>query len=116
MEKAAFSISGSASVKFDESERKMGESLAIKFYGDFIPQNEDLPNSVENTIELMKKIPKFIENSNEGKGVPIEIELIPIAVAEKLFAFETKIDRLLYEVNLESINRIQTELDLHLEA
>ena len=116
MEKVAFSISGSASVKFDESERKMGESLAIKFYGDFIPQNEDLPNSVEKTVELMKKIPKFIENSNEGKGVPIEIELIPIAVAEKLFAFETKIDRLLYEVNLESINRMQTELDLHLEA
>ena len=116
MEKAAFSISGSASVKFDESEKKIGESLAIRFYGDFIPKNEDLPNSVEKTIELMKKIPKFIEDSNDCKGVPIEIELIPIDLAEKLFAFESKVERLLFDVNVESINRIQRELDLHLEA
>ena len=116
MEKVSYSISGGASVKFDENSKKIGENLAIKFYGDFIPQNEDLPNSIEKTIELMKKIPKFIEHSNGGKGVPLEIELMPISVVEKIFSLEHKIDRLIIEINIESINRIQIELDEHLEA
>jgi hypothetical protein len=116
MERITCSIYGEANINFNESDKKIRETLEIKFSGDFIPQNEYLPNSVEKTIELMKQIPKFIEKSNDGKGVPIEIELIPIALFEKIFELETKIDRLLVDVNVENINRIQIELDLHLAA
>jgi hypothetical protein len=88
MDNVKVSISGNANAKFDENSKKIGENLTIKFYGDFIIQSDELPISVEKTIELMKKIPKFIENSNEAKGVPIEIELIPISLVEKIFALD----------------------------
>ncbi|CAF4944788.1 unnamed protein product, partial [Rotaria sp. Silwood1] len=111
MEKISLSISGSASVQFTEDENRLKTSLSIKFFGDIIPQNEELPQTFEKALELMKKVPLYFQKSNNGKGKPLEYILYPLKDVERFFQLETKINRVLTNLNLETITRIEKEFD-----
>ncbi|CAF3819357.1 unnamed protein product [Rotaria sp. Silwood1] len=111
MEKISLSISGSASVQFTEDENRLKTSLSIKFFGDIIPHNEELPQTFEKALELMKKVPLYFQKSNNGKGKPLEYILYPLKDVERFFQLETKINRVLTNLNLETITRIEKEFD-----
>lgn len=110
MEKICLSISGNASVQFTENEDKFKRSLSIKFFGDVIAQNEELPQTFEQALKLMKKVPAYMKRFNDGKGKPLEYILYPLSYVERFFQLK-KIDRVLIDLNNETIARIEKEFD-----
>ncbi|CAF2726861.1 unnamed protein product [Rotaria sp. Silwood2] len=116
MEKIALSIKGSGSVQFTEDENQLKTSLSIKFFGDIIPQDEELPQTFEKTLELMKKVPSYLTKFNNGKGKPLEYTLYPLKNVEKFFQLETRIKRTLIDLNLETITLLEKEFDDLLQA
>ncbi|CAF3572212.1 unnamed protein product, partial [Rotaria socialis] len=116
MEKIALSIKGSVSVQFTEAENQLKTSLSIKFFGDIIPQDEELPQTFEKTLELMKKVPSYLAKFNNGKGKPLDYTLYPLRNLERLFQLETKIERTLIDLNLETITHLEQVFDDFLQT
>ncbi|RMX52156.1 hypothetical protein pdam_00024831, partial [Pocillopora damicornis] len=50
--------------------------IAIKYYATDSP--DKLPTTVEDLVLLIEKFPSRLKNLNDGKGIPISFELVPI--------------------------------------
>ena len=108
LKKISARISGSG--KLDDDEKKVCDRVSIKYYGDFIAPGQ-LPTTVDEAINLMKNVPNYMQTSNAGKGVALELKLMPIEELGKIVKIEEKIDRWLVELKEDSINLVQQELD-----
>lgn len=59
----------------------------------------------------MRRVPEYISESNNGKGVVLELKLHSLKDAARLFGKIIQIDRILVQLSNETIERIQSELD-----
>lgn len=108
--KAIASLSAEANVEHDSNEIDLKTKTSISLIAD-INSNEELPTQYEAVIEYIKKFPKYVEKTNKGKGVPIEIELLPLDYVCRMFDFEVKIEYVINNLNVEIINRFEKEFD-----
>lgn len=90
LKKLSLSISGKASVEFNEADS--GESIRfdIKVFGDVLPRNEDLPTTFEGALNFMKQMPSLLATSNQGRGKPLMYQLLPISLLRDYLQFSIK--------------------------
>ncbi|EGC40245.1 hypothetical protein DICPUDRAFT_96290 [Dictyostelium purpureum] len=106
-----FSMDGNVSLNLKENERKILDEFNIKFVGDVIPNNEEIPNSVEAALNIMKKIPKYLEKIDKGKGIPVEYILIPIETVKRQLSIEAGLERVYKNIGEDLINQIEVEFE-----
>ncbi|CAF1523415.1 unnamed protein product, partial [Rotaria sordida] len=111
MEKLKILIGGDGPVQFSEDENKLKTSLSIKFFGDIVLQQEELPQTYEQVVELMKNVPSYMEKFNDGKGKPLEYQLLPLKTVEKMFQLGTRINRIFIDLNMGKIAQLEKEFD-----
>lgn len=87
--------------------KEMSKKMKISFFGDAaLPKDKTLPTTLEAALQLLKEAPKMLEQSNGGKGVPVEYVLTPLsAFADKAAAFS-------YRFAGTSFARVENEVDL----
>lgn len=73
---------GKAGMEMNTLETITTETFEVRIYGDILPQNEELPTCFNESLELMKKIPRFLQNANQGKGKPLTYRLVPISLVQ----------------------------------
>uniref|UniRef100_A0AC34FZF4 Uncharacterized protein n=1 Tax=Panagrolaimus sp. ES5 TaxID=591445 RepID=A0AC34FZF4_9BILA len=54
-------------------------NFSLDFYMDALPSGDKLPQTVEESIEFMRKLPDLIKTANNGRGTPIFYELLPLS-------------------------------------
>jgi hypothetical protein len=111
MRKGVIKISGSASVHFYKAEIDLQKNVSIKFFGDVLAQDKELPQTFDAALELMKKIPQYVLKYNNGKGSPLEYKLIPLEQVKKFFKIGQKVDRLMTRINSETIEDSEKVFD-----
>ncbi|EGC40243.1 hypothetical protein DICPUDRAFT_25410 [Dictyostelium purpureum] len=104
-----FSMDGDFSLK--ENDRKLLGEFKIKFFGEIIPKNEEIPNSVEAALNIMKKIPKYLETVNKGKGIPVEYMLLPIETVQRQLSIENELKRVYKNIGEDLIKQIEVEFE-----
>ncbi|EGC40240.1 hypothetical protein DICPUDRAFT_25386 [Dictyostelium purpureum] len=107
----SFSMDGDVSLNLKENERKLLDEFKIKFVGDVIPKNEEIPSSVETALNIMKKIPKYLETVNKGKGKPVEYMLLPIETVQRQLSIEAGLERVYKNIGEDLINQIEVEFE-----
>uniref|UniRef100_A0AC34FE27 G domain-containing protein n=1 Tax=Panagrolaimus sp. ES5 TaxID=591445 RepID=A0AC34FE27_9BILA len=71
---------GGCNVENVENEVFGKNNFTLKFFADALPNGEDLPQTMEEAIAFMKKLPNLIKYANNGKGVPVVYSLTPISI------------------------------------
>ena len=78
--KKAFKISGEAGVKFTEDEKTAFNKFSSEIFGDILPDSSDkVPTTFENAVEMIRKMPLLIQNSNNGNGIPLTYVMFPLS-------------------------------------
>ena len=108
--KNCLSVSGSAQVDYDSNEINLKKNTDIKYVADIFSP-EQLPTEHDQVIDLLKKMPTYVVKTNDGKGVPVEIELLSIDTICQQLEFEIKVDRLINSLNIQSVEEIEREFD-----
>jgi hypothetical protein len=47
---------------------KKNNNINFKIFADMVPSGEELPQTIEEVMAVMKKMPRLVHNSNDGKG------------------------------------------------
>ncbi|XP_067312412.1 cytolytic toxin-alpha-like [Pseudorasbora parva] len=83
------SIEGQASVEMKDSDKKMAQSIACTFHGDFhLEQN---PTTFMEAVDVFKKLPNILKE-NPQNAVPIKVWLYPLSLLnEKAARLEREI-------------------------
>ncbi|EGC40241.1 hypothetical protein DICPUDRAFT_96288 [Dictyostelium purpureum] len=106
-----FSMDGDVSLNLKENEREILDEFKIKFVGDVIPNNEEISSNAKDVLNIMKKIPKYLETVNKGKGKPVEYMLIPIETVKRQLSIETGLERVYKNIGEDLINQIEVEFE-----
>ncbi|ROL55056.1 Neoverrucotoxin subunit beta [Anabarilius grahami] len=78
-----FSIEGKGAVEMTDNDKKVAESIACTFYGDFrLDQN---PTTYMEALEVYKKLPTILKE-NPQNAVPIKVWLYPLSLLDKTAA------------------------------
>ncbi|PAV75817.1 hypothetical protein WR25_16820 isoform B [Diploscapter pachys] len=62
----------------DTSTSKL-HGFEFEFFIDALPNGDDVPQTVEQAVSFMKKLPALVANANGGKGTPICYTLLPLS-------------------------------------
>ncbi|XP_048012809.1 neoverrucotoxin subunit alpha-like isoform X2 [Megalobrama amblycephala] len=78
-----FSIEGKGAVEMTDNDKKVAESIACTFYGDFrLDQN---PTTYMEALDVYKKLPTILKE-NPQNAVPIKVWLYPLSLLDKTAA------------------------------
>jgi hypothetical protein len=69
-----------------------------KLFGDFLPENQ-LPQTVDDAIQLMKEMPRLAQAANGGKGKPILYTLTPLALLVEMFKLNIQQNIIIKEID-----------------
>ena len=64
-------------LELTEQDRKIWENFSLKIFGDVLP--EEVPTTVDGAKEMMRNLPRLIQNSNDGKGIPLVYVMFPLS-------------------------------------
>ncbi|XP_037049902.1 neoverrucotoxin subunit alpha-like [Bradysia coprophila] len=104
LRKASLAISGQAGVQFTNVDQDI--NFDIRIFGDVLPQNEDLPTTIEGGINLMKQMPTLLENCNQGRGKPLSYRLFPISSLTKYLNCQIQPDSMIKVLEEDCLLRI----------
>ncbi|CAG8722421.1 34411_t:CDS:2 [Gigaspora margarita] len=85
-------------------------SSCIGASADF-PLSIKVPKSFDEVKTFVAEIPSEMQKRSNGKGVPIEYTLYPLSKIAKLINLDIKIDRILTNLNEETISRVENIFD-----
>jgi len=102
-------ISGNAEVgaKFNSDEESSLKSYTFEILGDFAPSPDLKLTSIEDALKIMSQLPHLIGKANDGKGVPLKYELIPLS-SEPL----RRICQLKYETGDALLKQVSDDVDI----
>lgn len=104
-------VSGQATIDYKKKEKEKENSFSLHVFADVLPDG-DLPQTVEEAIELMKKLPTLLQEANQGKGKPIRYMMVPIStINHVLNKTELSADRLVEQLDEEAIARFVSLFD-----
>jgi hypothetical protein len=89
------SFNAEGKVENDDQARKDIESLKISFSGDVMI--EDCPQTIDQVLEIYRKVPSLITKLNDGKGKPMTFILCSLEQIAKMTNFEQPITRLVFK-------------------
>ncbi|RNA42114.1 neoverrucotoxin subunit beta-like [Brachionus plicatilis] len=79
-------------------------------HADIVPLS-GLPKNGQEVLEFLKKFSSYVNNYNDGKGIPLEIELLSINSIFELFKIEQKFQIVLREISQNLVQQIESELE-----
>ncbi|XP_048012131.1 cytolytic toxin-alpha-like isoform X2 [Megalobrama amblycephala] len=74
-----FSIEGKGAIKMTDGDKKVAESIACTFYGDF--RLEQNPTTYIEALEVYKKLPTILKE-NPQNAVPVKVWLYPLSLLD----------------------------------
>ncbi|RNA42113.1 hypothetical protein BpHYR1_033755 [Brachionus plicatilis] len=112
--KALVDLSANANIETERKESTVLNETNVKFKADMV-SDEELPTTVEEAINFLKKFPSKLLQTNKGKGVPLEFELLSLNEIKRLFQIDIECDLDLRPISLKIISQIENEFDDLLE-
>jgi hypothetical protein len=83
----------------------------IEFFGDIIMTDADSPQTYDDALQLMKRIPYFIKQTNNGKGVQLQYTMLSIKELNNLLGLEFRICRLIEDTSEGTITKAERLFD-----
>ncbi|XP_048046143.1 stonustoxin subunit alpha-like isoform X3 [Megalobrama amblycephala] len=74
-----FSIEGKGAIKMTDGEKKVAESIACTFYGDF--RLEQNPTTYMEALDVYKNLPNILKE-NPQNAVPVKVWLYPLSLLD----------------------------------
>jgi hypothetical protein len=69
MSSSLVSLDGAkAEVDVGWGDSKKSNNITFKIFADMVPSEEELPQTIEEVMAFMKKMPRLVHKSNDGKG------------------------------------------------
>ena len=103
-DKISYSIKGEGQGNYDDKDNEYSKNFSFHSNCDAVT-DEELPSTLPQTIEFVKKLPKLVGKSNNGKGKPLSYILLPISSVINYFNHEKQIDLVLKQLKEASILR-----------
>ncbi|XP_063157940.1 uncharacterized protein LOC134496115 [Candoia aspera] len=91
---------GKGSLKWNDTEKEMGEKTSCTFYGDFSLKNN--PTTFQDALEIYASLPHILRES--GKVVPVKVWLYP------LIRLDPKAACIVHDVPLSWLSEVETHL------
>lgn len=88
------------------------QKYSLTVYGDVLP-NDALPMTPQEAVEFLRQVPSLVAAANDGKGVPLEYELVPLSALHdlELGQLAAEFHRGLAESTLLRIRRFVEEIE-----
>ncbi|KAG0329108.1 hypothetical protein BGZ99_003492 [Dissophora globulifera] len=112
--KVSMGTGGGGPTKNSEQSSK-GMSVQISILGDIVPTADSFPTSVEDAVQLMKQVPEFVKEVNQGKGSVLEYKLEPIEKIRVHYNLETKIVPVINTIHLDLVDKVESTFDTIVE-
>lgn len=98
--KAKISVHGRGNADVVDSNSSLNLNYTITFCADISGINDSLPTTVDEAMNLIKKIPNLIKAENGGRGKALSFILVPISVLDCVHGI-VAIDRLVTKLESE---------------
>ncbi|CAF0842484.1 unnamed protein product [Brachionus calyciflorus] len=107
----ALSGSAQAQAEYNIGDLQILNETNISFKAD-IELDNLLPQTAEETLKLFQNFPKEMQKTNNGKGIPLFFEMLPLDEIISSFDIkEVQCSRLMKTISLETIQRIEIIFD-----
>jgi hypothetical protein len=70
-----------------------------------------LPKTNAEVVQFLKTFPSLIEKTNDGKGIPLEIELLSLESLSEIFGIQLACSRVLKQIDQAVSAQIELEID-----
>ncbi|XP_055330654.1 verrucotoxin subunit beta-like [Paramacrobiotus metropolitanus] len=104
MEIISASFSGAGLGVSKEITNSENRNVSIKFYGDILPDG-DLPQTIEDAQQLMKKVKSLVASVNSGRGKPIIYTMLPLSLIRHYFKLKATADVELHRLDDDIIQK-----------
>lgn len=105
MNKITESLSGKGEAHYENQGKEDRRNFSIRSNCDIVTTDEELPTTLEQAIDFVKKLPRLIRESNNGKGKPLSYTLLPISSVRKYLKHTKQVDIVLKQLREEAILR-----------
>jgi energy-coupling factor transporter ATP-binding protein EcfA2 len=112
--KISSSIRGEADVVNSSQDEEKALKFNLKMFGDFLPENQ-LPQTVDDAIQLMKEMPRLAQAANGGKGKPVLYTLTPLSFLTQIFKLNIQQNIIINEVDQEIADQFVALFDQMLD-
>ncbi|KAG0315480.1 hypothetical protein BGZ97_008184 [Linnemannia gamsii] len=106
-------ISGDVTKNDGKSDKDM--SVRISILGDIVPTADSYPTSVEDAVQLMRRVPEFVQGVNQGKGSVLKYKLEPIETIRSHFDLDTRIESAINIIHLDLVDKVESTFDTLVE-
>ena len=103
-DKMTYAIKGEGKGNYEDTDNEYTKNFTFRSNCDIVT-DEDLPTTLPQVIEFVKKLPKLVGKDNNGKGKPLSYILLPISSVIDYFDYEKKVDFVLKQLKETSISR-----------
>ena len=103
-DKITYGVKGEGQGNYEDGDNE--DTKNFGFHGNCdVATDEDLPTTLPQVIDFVKKLPKLVGKDNNGKGKPLSYVLLPISSVIKYFKYEKQIDFVLKQLKDASVLR-----------
>ncbi|KAI2625315.1 hypothetical protein GGS26DRAFT_197102 [Hypomontagnella submonticulosa] len=97
-------ISANASAELDAKTKEQASSFKFTINAD-ISVGGRLPTDFEGVVQFLQTVPEALKSSNNGKGVPLRYDLVPIKDLAKKYQLEMQEDAIIAAVNQDCLSQ-----------
>jgi hypothetical protein len=90
--KASVDVKGSARVEYKDDKKEKLDSFTFKCKSDVSTTDKELPTTFEGALELARNLPKIVQQTNGGKGVPVLYMLMPLEAVTKICRLQVTLE------------------------
>ncbi|KAF9926349.1 hypothetical protein FBU30_004046, partial [Linnemannia zychae] len=109
------SLHADGSLSYANKQTSKDISIRISILSDIVPRVDSYPNSIEEAIHLMRRVPEFVQNVNQGKGSVLQYKLEPIEKIREHFQLMTRIASVNNTIRNDLIDKIEEAFDTIVE-
>jgi hypothetical protein len=103
-DKITYSIKGEGKGNYEDRDNECTENFTFRCHCDVVT-DEELPTTLPQVVDFVKKLPKLVGKENNGKGKPLTYTLLPISSVIAYFDYEKKVDFVLKQLKEDSVLR-----------
>jgi hypothetical protein len=103
-DKITYSIKGEGKGNYEDRDNEYTEIFTFRCNCDIVTDG-DLPTTLPQVVDFVKKLPKLVGKDNNGKGKPLTYTLLPISSVLNYFDHERKVDFVLKQLKNDSVLR-----------
>ncbi|KAG0375314.1 hypothetical protein BGX24_009260 [Mortierella sp. AD032] len=90
-------------------------AVSISILGDIVPTAYSHPTSVEDAVQLMRRVPEYVEGVNQGKGSVLQYKLEPIEKVRANFELDIRTESAIHSVHLDLVDTVESTFDTIVE-